>query len=149
MCGFQICGMHVDLHQKVCPQSGGSPLQKCRYLKRRMLSIMLCVNWVCEGAFDDDEWVSERQLPCKKKKWAGSWVAKSVFRAWCSGVCCGFPRPLRLNQTFGRRRNIHREVPRSCGHGDCGSDLHPFWRFAHTTNVYVDNVGCGFVEIGM
>ena len=43
----------------------------------------------------------------------------------------------------------HREVPRSCGHGDCGSDLHPFWRFAHTTNVYVDNVGCGFVEIGM
>ena len=24
-----------------------------------MLSIMLCVNWVCEVAFDDLEWVSE------------------------------------------------------------------------------------------
>ena len=64
---------------------------------------------------------------------------------WCM---LWFSTPTRLNQTFGRRRNIHREVPRSCGHGDCGSDLHPFWRFAHTTNVYVDNVGCGFVEIG-
>ena len=29
------------------------------YLKRRMLSIMLCVNWVCAGTFDDHEWASE------------------------------------------------------------------------------------------
>ena len=25
------------------------------YLKRRMLSVMLCVNWVCAGTFDDHE----------------------------------------------------------------------------------------------
>ena len=29
------------------------------YLKRGMLSIMLCVNWVCAGTFDDHERVSE------------------------------------------------------------------------------------------
>ena len=29
------------------------------YLKRRMLSIMQSVNWVCEEAFDGNEWVSE------------------------------------------------------------------------------------------
>ena len=31
--GIQICHVHVDLHQKS--------------LKKRMLSIMLCTNWVC------------------------------------------------------------------------------------------------------
>ena len=29
------------------------------YLKRRMLSIMLCVNWVYAGTLDDHEWVSD------------------------------------------------------------------------------------------
>ena len=32
------------------------------YPKRRMLSIMLCVNWVCEGAFNDHDWVSENTI---------------------------------------------------------------------------------------
>ena len=32
------------------------------YLKRRMLSIMQCVNWVCAGTFDDHEWVSESTI---------------------------------------------------------------------------------------
>ena len=27
------------------------------YLKKRMLSIMLCTNWVCAGTFVDHEWV--------------------------------------------------------------------------------------------
>ena len=29
------------------------------YLKKRMLSIILCTNWVCLGTFEDHEWVSE------------------------------------------------------------------------------------------
>ena len=29
------------------------------YLKKRMLSIVLCTNWVCAGTFVDHEWVSE------------------------------------------------------------------------------------------
>ena len=31
-----------------------------KYLKRRMISIMLCTNWVCAGSFVDHEWVSSR-----------------------------------------------------------------------------------------
>ena len=32
------------------------------YLKRRLLSIMLCMNWVCAGTFDGYEWVSESTI---------------------------------------------------------------------------------------
>ena len=32
------------------------------YLKRRMLSIMLCVNWLYARTFDDGEWVSESTI---------------------------------------------------------------------------------------
>ena len=32
------------------------------YLKRRLLSILQCVNWVCAGTFDDHEWVSESTI---------------------------------------------------------------------------------------
>ena len=32
------------------------------YLKKRMLSMMLCKNWVCAGTFVDDEWVSESTI---------------------------------------------------------------------------------------
>ena len=32
------------------------------YLKKRMLSIMLCTNWVCAGTFVDHEWVSESTI---------------------------------------------------------------------------------------
>ena len=30
------------------------------YLKKRMLSSMICTNWVCAGVFVDHEWVSEK-----------------------------------------------------------------------------------------
>ena len=32
------------------------------YLKRRLMSIMLCMNWVSAGAFGDHEWVSETTI---------------------------------------------------------------------------------------
>ena len=32
------------------------------HLKKRMLSIMICTNWVCAGVFVDHEWVSERTI---------------------------------------------------------------------------------------
>ena len=31
-------------------------------MKRRMMSIMLCMNWVCAGTFVDLEWVSESTI---------------------------------------------------------------------------------------
>ena len=30
------------------------------YLKKGVMSIMLCTNWVCAGTFEDDQWVSEK-----------------------------------------------------------------------------------------
>ena len=30
------------------------------YLRKRIMSIMLCTNWVCAGAFVDHEWLSSR-----------------------------------------------------------------------------------------
>ena len=32
------------------------------YLKKRIMSIMLCTNWVCAGTFVDHEWVSSRTI---------------------------------------------------------------------------------------
>ena len=29
------------------------------YQRKRMMSIMLCTNWVCAGTFEDHEWVPE------------------------------------------------------------------------------------------
>ena len=46
-----------------CLQSGGKPTPEMQeYLKRRILSILLCANWVCAGTFDDHEWVSESTI---------------------------------------------------------------------------------------
>ena len=33
-----------------------------KYLKKRMMSIMHCTNWVCVGAFVDHEWLSARTI---------------------------------------------------------------------------------------
>ena len=73
-----------------------------------MLSIMLCVKWVCAGTFDDNEWVSEgtnaeqeeevigRDLDCEicipcAVQWSVLW----------------FSAPTRLNQTLeGEEINI-------------------------------------------
>ena len=108
MDGFKICGMHVDLHQdgadRPTPEMYG-------YLKRRMLSIMLCVNWVCEGAFDDQEWVSESTSTMQEEEVMG--------------------------------RDLDYEICVPCV---VQWSMLSFWRFAHATNVHVDNGGCGFVQ---
>ena len=48
-----------------------------KYLKKRMMSIMLCTNWVCAGAFVDHEWCRQGQLSNKRKKFlAWHWIFK-------------------------------------------------------------------------
>ena len=36
--------------------------EKEEYLKKRMMFIMLCTNWVSAGALEDHEWVSESTI---------------------------------------------------------------------------------------
>ena len=62
MGGFKICGMHVDPQQVVAFGATGTPREMQEYLKRRILSAMLCVNWVCAGNFERHEWVSESTM---------------------------------------------------------------------------------------
>ena len=50
MGGFQIRGMHVNLHQDVLCD-GQENTQE--YLRRRFVSIMEGVNWVCDDALED------------------------------------------------------------------------------------------------
>ena len=59
MGGFKICGMHGDPHQVVAFGATSTPPEMQECLKRRILSFMLCVNWVCAGNKEGHEWVSE------------------------------------------------------------------------------------------
>ena len=38
------------------------------YMKQRLMSIMICTNWVCAGTFDNHEWVSESTITETRKK---------------------------------------------------------------------------------
>ena len=70
------------------------------YLRRRLLSIMESVNWVCEEAMEDHEWVSELAFSLQENE---------VFMAlnWRIDVPCmvqwrllWFSPPTRLDQRF-------------------------------------------------
>ena len=104
------------------------------------------MNWVCEGAFDDHEWVSESTIPMQEEEVMGREldheICVSCVVQWCM---LWFSAPARMNQT-SEDEEINRKVPRSCGHGDCRSDLHAFWCFTHTANVHGDNGGCNFAQ---
>ena len=52
----RVCGIYT----KGVLTRGQIPTPEMKeYLKRRLMSIMLCMNWVSAGTFDDHEWVSE------------------------------------------------------------------------------------------
>ena len=58
MGGCQICGKHVDLYQSRCVQRTKTQT----FGVNRRNSTMEAVSWVCDGIFDDHEWVSEFSL---------------------------------------------------------------------------------------
>ena len=55
--------MCVDLYKRSFHRRG-QILDRVQeeYPRKRMMSIMLCTNWVCEGAFVNHEWVSSRTI---------------------------------------------------------------------------------------
>ena len=104
--------------------SGQTPTPEMKeYLKRLLLSIILCMSWVCAGTFDDHEWASDSTTTQQEEELMG----KELDYENC--VPCVVPRcmlwfsaPTRLNQTLGRNLQ-NQKVPRSCGHGDCRRDI--------------------------
>ena len=75
--------------------TGGQTLnqEQEEYLKKRIMSIMRCTNWVCAGTFADHEWVSARtNIEQEEVILSVELVSLSMFRAWYNGVYCGFLR---------------------------------------------------------
>ena len=70
------------------------------YLKKRMLSNMLCTNWVCAGTFVDHEWVSESTITQHVEEVMGMELEYKIcipcVVQWCM---LWFPAPTRLNRT--------------------------------------------------
>ena len=66
-----------------------------------MLSIMLCVNWVCEGAFDDHEWVSENTSDMQVEEVMGRELDyERCIPCVVQWSMLWFSAPTRLNQTM-------------------------------------------------
>ena len=68
--------------------TGGPRLDRTQeeHLRKRIMSIMLCINWVCAGAFVDREWVSSRTI-------IQHWISKSMSLVLYNGPFYGFQRP--------------------------------------------------------
>ena len=71
------------------------------YLKLRMLSMVLCVNWVCAGAFDDHEGVSESTIAEQEEEVMGRELDYDICLPFVvQWSMLWFSAPTRLNQTL-------------------------------------------------
>ena len=72
------------------------------YLRKRIMSIMLCANWVCAGAFVDHEWVSSRTIISRRRKFQARYrISKSMSRVLYNGAFLWSSAPTNLNQILG------------------------------------------------
>ena len=74
------------------------------YLKKRMMSIMVCTNWVCAGTFENHQWVSESIITQHVEEVMGMELDAEIcipcVTQWCM---LGFAAPTRLNRAFERQ----------------------------------------------
>ena len=71
------------------------------YLKRRMFSIMLCVSWFCERAFDEHKWVSENTIDMQVEEVMGRDLDHELcIPCVVQWSMLWFSAPTRLNQTM-------------------------------------------------
>ena len=54
---IKSCRTHVELHLRNADKRKALNPEKEEYLKKRIMSIVPCTNWVCGGTFADHEWV--------------------------------------------------------------------------------------------
>ena len=71
------------------------------YLKRGLMSIMLCMNWVSAGAFGDHEWVSDSTIAHHVEEVMGTELDYEIgipcVVQWCMPR---FSAAKRLNRTW-------------------------------------------------
>ena len=53
--------MLVDIHTRSLDKRTKLGPEQEEYLKKRMLSIMICTNWVCAGVLVKHEWVQHEE----------------------------------------------------------------------------------------
>ena len=78
--------------------------EKEEYLKKRMMSILLCTNWACAGTFEDHEWVSESTITQHAEDVMGMELDYEIgvprVVQWCM---LWFSAPARLNGTLEKQ----------------------------------------------
>ena len=96
--------MHVDLLQRSADKRTILNPEMEEYLKKRMMSIMLCTNWVCAGTYEDHEWVSERTIAQHAEEVMGMEMNYDIgipcVVQWCM---LWFSAPTRLNGTLEKQ----------------------------------------------
>ena len=73
------------------------------YLKKRMMSIMLCTNWVCAGTFVDHEWWSARTLIQQEEEILSIVLDFKIDVQWS---LLWFSAPTNLNRILGHELKI-------------------------------------------
>ena len=120
---FSAC---MWIYTKCVLREGRKPTPEMQeYLKRRILSIMLCVNSVCEGAFDHHEWVFENTIDMQVEDVLGMDLDYELcIPCVVQSSMLWFSAPTRFNlkQWKMMRKKKKRQVPRSSEHGDYGND---------------------------
>ena len=140
--GIQICHVHVDLHQKKHGQKNEyqNPAME-KYLKKRMMSIMLCTNWVCAGTFIDHEWVSESTISLHEEEILGMELDYGLdVPCVVQWSLLWFSAPARLNKTLEQDLKIKKHHE-GCQHCYYGRYFATIWRLTHSEVVHVDISG--------
>ena len=107
--------------------SGQKPTTEMKeYLKRRLFSIMSCMNWVCAGIVDGHEWVSESTITQREEVMGRELVYENCVLcvAMVHAVVLGANT---VESNIRKPRNKHRKALRSREHGDCVRDLETLW----------------------
>ena len=89
------------------------------YLKKRMMSIMVCTSWVCPGGFRRSRMgVSESTQSQHAEEVMGMELDYEI----------GIPCVVQWCMLWITRLNGTLKVPRGCQHGDCGCSFKTIWR---------------------
>ena len=103
MGGFKIRGVHVELHPRGVDNWAKKHSRNGGVLEATfVVNIMLCVNWVCAGTFDDHEWVSESAIAEQEEVMGRGLECESCIPCVVHWCMLWFSAPSRLNQTPGK-----------------------------------------------
>ena len=87
------------------------------YLKKRMLSIMLCANWLCAGSFVDHEWMSESTISQHEEENLAMQMDHGLdVPCMVQWSLLWLYAPARLNKILGLELKIKKKKTRSCQH---------------------------------